>query len=534
MGKLTGIEWDELCDTVLSEGDEVKTLLAKEHGVTVQSVNAQLRKRGHRQRRERSDKRKRKISNQAYKELVILSTTRKRTAEDTIKDFIFHHPEHGRIKDGQIMESLIHPATLSRWLREDDLNKQSKLKKGAFRMVADRPLHVLQWDSTRATQWYVDHEEDGNIVIGFVSHLSENKSRSNHKSKLTFMAFQDMFSRKVWFKVVTHENAVTWLEFFYEVAIEMGLPENIYSDNASMFSRAGKVRTVLGTLDVKFQSHLPGNSKAKGMIEKTIQKLEMGARVTLIEKAKTLEQYNEILSYLAKEYNHRVHSTTGMTPDQMFYSHYSMITKREAPSYTDFKRIAPRWDERVLKTNLSVEWGGKAYQCREQRKILADYVGKKVRVEEHPKRPDVIYIVLEGREIEAFDIKLHGEITKTFGDYKDLPLSKKERFLKEIDDFKADSKAKGEDVVSASYKRRFEESFTEYEARPKDIIPFNQALIERKGELLDFDEAKIYCASHGINVSSVIPILVNLFGERETVYESELDPLIRQEQIKQA
>lgn len=528
MGRLTPDQWNTIYSEVTENNVKV-SVLAQQFGVSPQAINQFLRKKGIRQRNERIDKGKRKLSKEIYNHLGVLCTTKKQTAEQALKNLVLEKPELGKLINGQLIESVIHPATLNRYLREDDLNKRSKLKRGSSRMVAERVNQVWQWDSTRATQWYVDQERDGDIVIDFANELSENKNRSNNKSKLTFMVFQDMCSRKVWFKVVAHENTFTWLEFFYEVASEVGLPENIYSDNARMFSKSGKIRGVLEALGVTFFSHLPGNSQAKGMVEKTIQKLEVEARVTLIEKAKTLKQYNKILAMLAKEYNYRVHSTTKQAPEMLFHSHYPLITKREAPDKDTYKRLCPNWDGRKLNNNLSIKWMGKEFQAVEHRDILVNYIGKTVRVEEHHQRQDLVYIILEGREIEAKDIRIHGEKTTVFGQFKDLPESNRERRLKEFDEYKENVE------LRANYEKRMRQTYTEKKRlQPKEVIPFDNSVLKRKGRKLDISAAKSYIAFKGINVRPMLPALSNLFDGGLDVYESDVDSLIREFMAKEA
>jgi hypothetical protein len=443
----------------------------------------------------------------------------RRPAEEAIKDLILNDTLKGKIEDGRIVESPIHPTTLNRWLSNDELGRKSKLKRASLRLTTNHPLEVLQWDSTRATQWYVDKVKDDNCIIKYISPLSENKNRSNKKTKLVFMAFQDMFSRKVWFKVDTHESSQTWLEQFYEVTSQVGMPKYIYTDNASIFHRNGAVNKTLKELNIELLTHIPGNPQAKGMIERSIQFLEKRATITLVEKATTLKGYNDIVNTIANEYNSRTHSTTELAPDMLFYSHLQNQTVVMPPNYDDFMSISPKWDNRILMTNFTVKWNGKTYQAKTHKNILTNYTGKQVRVEENIKYHDKINLIIEGKEIDALNINIHGEDTISFGEFNQLPESKKTKLLKQLKEHK----------VSANYNERLNQTFTNYEENYEkpNIVAFN---VKKDINHIkhDFESASIYLASSGIEMTKTMrSTLYNLFGDRTTVYESELDSIIR-------
>ncbi len=529
MPRLTNSEWEDIIDILTTQGLSLIPELAKKYGVTPQSVNRQLRKYGYRRRNKRSDKGEKILPENVYHKLVLLVNTYKRPAEEAIKDLIIDGTIKGEIENGQLIKSPIHPSTLRRWLRDDELGRKSKLKKASLRLTTSYPLEVLQWDSTRATQWYVSHEKNNDSVVKYISPMSENKNRSNKKTKLVFMAFQDMFSRKVWFKVDTHESTQTWLQQFYEVTSKTGLPKYIYTDNASMFHRSGVVNKTLKELNVELLTHIPGNPQAKGMIERSIQFLEKRSSITRIEKITTLKQYNQMVNAIANEYNSRTHSVTDMAPNTLFYSHLQHLTVVMPPDYKSFMSLCPKWDSRLLMPNFTIKWNGKTYQAKTYRNILSNSIGKKVKVEEDIRDRDKINIIAEGKEIKALNIDIYGEDIIPFGAFKQMPESKKDKLKKELESYK--------NVTTGSYTTRIEmvsglEKVSKKQYEKPNVVNFNiKRNINQTAH--DFESACIYLASNDIKVTTAVELtLENLFGDRNKIYESELNSLIRK--VKEA
>ena len=143
--------------------------------------------------------------------------------------------------------------------------------------------------------------------------------------------------------------------------------------------------------------------------------------------------------------------------------------------------------------------------------------------------------MVEGREITAYDITVHGEDVRTFGEYKDVPESQRKKLLDDLKDYEAHSKAQNTNKVSADYKKRLNQEFTEPEINPASVIPFDTAKLQRHGPEVDFIEAKYYLARNGISATTEITnILKNLFGDRDKIREFELVPLVNREKAKQA
>jgi len=130
----------------------------------------------------------------------------------------------------------------------------------------------------------------------------------------------DDHSRKILFgKYYLDEKLPCMEDSFKYMVLRFGIPVVVYLDNGSVYI-SRQFRSVVAELRIKQLHHKPYCAFAKGKIE-ALQKTIKNEFQSEASRAgiKTLEELNSAFWAWAEiEYNTRIHSSTGQTPDERF------------------------------------------------------------------------------------------------------------------------------------------------------------------------------------------------------------------------
>ena len=274
------------------------------------------------------------------------------------------------------MELPIELPTLQRYLREHGLNKEKRRKNMSAhrRFEAAAPGELFQFDMSGLKERWYDIKKR---KIVSVSSLEVSKNHENEvatRVKIWRFALLDDHSRRIFCRYVAVDkaNSSHVVDFLLEAYSELGVPRIMYTDNDSIikFQRNKVTSEILHKAlesegGYQLLHHLPGNSRATGKIERLhqiIEEYEKGIGVLLAEgRELTLDVLNQKLApNICQTYNHKVHRTTGQTPDERWNATRSVVRRVD---YELLKSIFLADEfEPTINGDLTVTHRGKVYQ----------------------------------------------------------------------------------------------------------------------------------------------------------------------------
>lgn len=140
------------------------------------------------------------------------------------------------------------------------------------------------------------------------------------KNKMTYLfAWIDDFSRKIMYaKYYWDEKLPRMEDCFRHAVLRWGLPEKIYCDNGRVYISKQFLLLVtdLGTWKI----HHPAYAAwCKGKIEASMKLLKKFQSEAVLAGFKTIEELNStMIAWLDVEYDNKIHSSTGETPNYRF------------------------------------------------------------------------------------------------------------------------------------------------------------------------------------------------------------------------
>ncbi|GEM_PF-3140818 len=168
-------------------------------------------------------------------------------------------------------------STIYRELRRRDRSVRHLLKPAPFQYRSTaHPNEEMQLDATNCVQYFLDTGGLGEREIAMELHKNHPREFRKIRRELLRYAIVDHHSGMFWFQYyyAAGESASDTLDFFCH-AIQPkghhayqfhGVPRRLFVDRGSL-ARAKMSTTLLGLLDVDLVSHLPGNPRAKGLVE---------------------------------------------------------------------------------------------------------------------------------------------------------------------------------------------------------------------------------------------------------------------------
>lgn len=340
-------------------------------------------------------------------------------------------------------------ATFVRYLRDKGLNRKNRrMNKTNFRRFeAAAPGDVFQFDiSGSKERWY-----DTKIRrIVQVSSLEVSKNHENeNKNRLRVWRFVllDDHSRRRFTRYVPCDkpNSSHVVAFLMEAYEEMGVPRVLYTDNDAII-KFGRNRRSAQILDkslaeiggYRLEQHKAGNSRATGKVENAhqwVEKIEKLLGLYLAEgRDITIDVLDRFAVQLDREYNNRIHRSTGQTPLERWNARRHLVRTVDAKILKS-AFLVDEFDV-IIAGDLTFRHKGVAYQLPTDRLFenLVARQSKKNKVKIiFPDHADFFTLVdFDGNE---YDIEKRIAAPDVMGEYKSTPDDVAERTRKELKTF---------------------------------------------------------------------------------------------------
>ncbi len=371
------------------------------------------------------------VSEEAYMKMLALSTTRDLSGDEVIE----LAENSGWIKRGSVSVP-----TWNRWLKRRQLSKRQRERfikpYVRFEESFSNERHYI--DITGFPDYFV--EPDGSI--GFESTLSVSKNRAgNRKPRLQLFWLTDGHSRTQFARFFQGKNTLNWVEFLVEAwGVKedpytfpfQGRPRQLYSDMESIFFTP-LMKRFLSAMDVRYQHHVPGNSRAKGKVERPIGVAQNWLRHSFgLIKKPTLTQANAHLQDLLYKINGRVHRTTHQRPLERWQGGFpSDHAIRLMPDERVSARFFYTSVNRVIQGDLTVQLSGLKWQLP-RKAPFTNWSGQSVPVFYHPGEGlRSIFVVLD--EVE-YEVEHSTPVPEVAGTFRKIPATDQEKLLEELEE----------------------------------------------------------------------------------------------------
>lgn len=159
-----------------------------------------------------------------------------------------------------------------------------------------------------------------------------------------------------------------------------GLPRTYYVDRGPAYT-AQSLRRICAELGIWLAHTAPGDCEAKGAIERYHKTWRAEVGRELPDAPLALEELAERhIAWVTREYNRRVHGTTGRAPLEHFLAgchHMRPVSKG-----LDFEAIFLHRVTRKVRSDCTVRWGGGFVQ------VAGEFVGQTIELRFAPLRPE--------------------------------------------------------------------------------------------------------------------------------------------------
>lgn len=184
------------------------------------------------------------------------------------------------------------------------------------------------------------------------------------KTRLTHLfAWVDDFSRKVMHARYYWDEKLPRMEdCFRNAVLSWGIPERLYCDNGSVYI-AYQFTMLSDSLGIRKIHHPPYMAWCKGKIEafmKTLLRFQSEARQAGF---KTLEELNHsLIAWIEIEYNNKIHSSTGETPNDRFRNAAAKKSLRRVQDLDQFNSLFFFCEERVIDKSGYIRFNANLYK----------------------------------------------------------------------------------------------------------------------------------------------------------------------------
>ena len=214
------------------------------------------------------------------------------------------------------------------------------------------------------------------------------------------------------------ERLDCWLQAFRQALLTRGLPRKLYVDNGPAF-RSRQLERICASLGIALIHSRPYTPQGRGKIERFFRTVRTRFLPGIGDGALTLDELNERFSeWLERDYHHRTHSVTGMTPFNRFAAHLEMI--RAAPvDLDDHFRTEVR--RRVAKDRV-VTIDGKLFEAPTQ------LIGEQVALLFHKEQPQRVEVFYKGRSyglLRPLDPVINTRVARGFDADEQPPYEKR-------------------------------------------------------------------------------------------------------------
>ena len=218
----------------------------------------------------------------------------------------------------------ISPHTLYYHLKQSgyDFTKKRKQSERIYnRFEADYPNQLWQGDA-----------RDGIF-------LPDPEDSSKWKKTYLF-GWVDDYSRKVMYAKYYFSLKLPSMEDSFKYgALRWGLPEKLYCDNGKVY-RSKYFTFMLSDLNIKKIHHPAYSAWCKGKIENIMKSFKRFQKEAGLCAFKTLDELNSALfAWIEVEYNNKIHSTTGETPNNRYQNGILNHPPKRVTDINEFNKL---------------------------------------------------------------------------------------------------------------------------------------------------------------------------------------------------
>lgn len=328
----------------------------------------------------------------------------------------------------------ISPHTLYYHLKKSGYDFKHRGKDGSNniykRFQADYPNHLWQGDA-----------RDG---------ICLPDPNNPEKTKMTYLfGWMDDFSRKFMYARYYWDEKLPRMEdCFRQAVLRWGLPENLYCDNGAVFI-SNYFLFLVSDLEIKKIHHRAYSAWCKGKIENGMKTIKRFQREAGLAGFRTIEELNNTLhAWIEVEYNSKIHSSTGETPNNRYRENINAHPPRRIKDIDHFNSLFFYREPRTVNKYSKIQFNNNLYP------VYGLPVGEKVEIRFNPFDLEEILVFRN----KTFFSKIKATALNTKAIIKDIPEEKKRPDI---------SKA------SVEYFKLVREKYTEQKTQQADNMRFS-------------------------------------------------------------
>lgn len=355
--------------------------LARTYGLSVSTIYRWYREIGPvaEGRKPRSDKGSRTLSDEQTLTLASMIYATKRQSQ---KILMSAKSAQEIATDNNIALPEVSTSTINRRLREMHLSKAAmKAPSPSVKLITEHPNQLWEFDVSNCICWFLPEPPGGETTSKSSGLQERDVEMEIYKNKLgNIRAIKKELLRYLivdhcsgafflWYFYTTGETALNAADFFFYSFQQKkderyrfhGVPFNLYIDRGSAV-QAGVMKSLLEKLNIKVVTHMPGNPRAKGMVEGLHDYVERNFESRLIfHRPQTIEVMNSwALDWAIKTNALEIYRNTA-TRSQLWSKITSDQLRLCPPEDVYRKLLVSKPETRKVANDLKVSYDGRFY-----------------------------------------------------------------------------------------------------------------------------------------------------------------------------
>jgi len=187
------------------------------------------------------------------------------------------------------------------------------------------------------------------------------------KTKMTYLfGWVDDFSRKIIDARYYWDEKLPRLEDgFRQAVLRWGLPKKIYCDNGSVYI-SHNFTMLVTSLGIRKIHHPPYAAWCKGKAESIMKRIKQFQNEARMAGFKTIEELNSgLYAWIDVEYNSKIHSSTGETPDKRFRNNLKLHPVKRITDLDSFNSLFLFREERTVNKYGQIRFNNNFYKAHE-------------------------------------------------------------------------------------------------------------------------------------------------------------------------
>lgn len=265
----------------------------------------------------------------------------------------------------------------------------ANLKKSGFDLEKLRKEHVKSTFYKSFEAGYCNALWQGDARHGiFLPH----PEKPDVMKRTYLFAWVDDYSRKILFAKYYWDEKLPRLEDCLRQAIlRWGIPEKIYIDNGSAYI-SNQFTCIVSSIGIRKLHHPPYQAWCKGKVESVMKRIKKFQKEAELSGFKTIDELNVTLTaWIEIEYNKKLHSSTGETPNSRFNNSTLKYPPKRITNIETFNANFLWREHRVINKYGYISLFSNTYR------IYDIGIGEKVEVRFNPFDLSEIYIYHGGK-----------------------------------------------------------------------------------------------------------------------------------------